>query len=69
MSHLLASTSLIINSLPFPKGTRTRFRRQAGAALGRAYEAGEGVRARGEIRECDGAEASDGLVGGEGAGQ
>jgi hypothetical protein len=29
---LLASTSLIINTLSFPKGTRTRFRRGAGGA-------------------------------------
>ena len=29
---LLASTSLIINALPFPKNTRTRFRRGAGGA-------------------------------------
>jgi parafibromin len=29
---LLASTSLIINTHPFPKGTRTRFRRGAGGA-------------------------------------
>ena len=36
---LLASTSLIINSLPFPKSTRTRFRRGvAGAAVGGATD-------------------------------
>ena len=34
---LLASTSLIINSLPFPKGTRTRFRRGAGGATADFY--------------------------------
>ncbi|KIM49712.1 hypothetical protein M413DRAFT_438864 [Hebeloma cylindrosporum] len=31
-STLLSATTLIINSLPFPKGTRTRFRRGAGGA-------------------------------------
>ena len=34
---LLASTSLIINAHPFPKGTRTRFRRGAGGATADFY--------------------------------
>jgi parafibromin len=53
---LLASTTLIINSLPFPKVTRTRFRRGAGAGGATDFYTLDAVYVAWLLRDAPGAE-------------